>query len=56
ILTLSNTLYVSSVSPLMPLERLISMPIETFLHFIILVSVSITYVLKEKKKRASSFE
>lgn len=49
-LTLTDTLYVSSVSPLMPLERLISMPIETIVHFIIIFSVSLAYVLKEKKK------
>lgn len=50
ILTLNNTFYVSSISPLMPLERLISMPIETILHFIILLIVSVVYTLKERKK------
>ena len=54
VLTLIDTLYVSSVSPLMPLERLVSMPIETIVHFIILLSVSLAYVYKEKKKLAAS--
>lgn len=47
--TKDNTLIISAVSPVMPLERLVSLPLEIVMHFIINLSVSIVYIFIEKK-------
>lgn len=48
-----NTLFISAVSPVLPLERLASFPLEIFLHFFINLGVSIGYIFKEKKRLIS---
>lgn len=50
ILGRSDTAFISSVSPVMPLERLASMPVELIIHCLTYVGVLAYYLVREIKK------
>ena len=51
IIGINNTAFVSSVSPMMPLERLASKPLEILIHFLSAIGIIIYYVVTETIKR-----